>query len=60
MATYAAKPPSLKHLDLTDIQCRDFYLKYSESTYVEFIKSQFDNIRTAIKKGSVNYPNNLK
>ena len=26
MACYACKPLSLKHLDLTEIQCRDFWL----------------------------------
>jgi hypothetical protein len=26
MASYSLKPLSLKHLDLTDLQCRDFWL----------------------------------
>ena len=31
MAAYANKPLSLKNFDLTDIQCRDFWLSYSDS-----------------------------
>ena len=54
MSTYATKPISLKHLDLTEVQCREFWLKYSESNYKDFIRNQFDNLRITIKKGSVN------
>ena len=55
MACYAVKPPSLKNFDLTDIQCRDFWISYSESTMADFLISQFDNARIAIKDNGIDY-----
>lgn len=55
MAAYAIKPPSLKHFELTDEQCRDFWLSYSNSSYSDFLIEQFRNLRVTIKKGSVDF-----
>ena len=55
-ASYSLKPLSLKHLDVSDEQIRDFWLKYTTSCYSDLIVNQFNNIRKVIKKGSVNYP----
>lgn len=55
MACFALKPPSLSHLKLTDKQCMNFWLNYSESTNATFVRNQFENLRIAIKKGSIDY-----
>ena len=49
MATYGIKPISLKHLDLSREQIRDFWFAYSESTNKNWIVTQWDNIKTAMK-----------
>ena len=46
MAAYCIKPLTLKHLDLSEIQVRDFWLSYSESAlYSLTIEYKFEKVK---------------
>ena len=60
MAVYGIKPLSLKHLDLSDIQVRDFWLKYSECTTKRFVVQHWDSICNAMKFKKVTFDGKRK
>jgi len=59
MGVYGIKPISLKHLDLSHEQIRDFWFNYSRSTNIDWILSQWENIKITLKN-KVRYPGKRK
>ena len=59
MAVQGIKPISLKHLDISHEQIRDFWFNQSESTNKQFILNQWDNIIQALKR-KVRFPGKRK
>ena len=57
---YGLKPITLRHLDISKEQIRDFWLSYSQSSNVQWVVQQWNNIDNAMRYSKVRYEGKRK